>query len=64
MSWNHLPRFGLIIFGTMVVYLAATVAITEWRTMFRREMNLAENDQRTKGLVGPPAACHPIPRTL
>ena len=42
----------------MVVYLVATVAITEWRTMFRREMNLAENDQRTKGLVGsrPPAS--------
>jgi len=33
-----------------VLYLTATVAITEWRTKFRREMNLAENDQRTKGL--------------
>ena len=44
-------RFGLTIFLTMVLYLAATILITEWRTKFRREMNLAENDQRTKGLV-------------
>ena len=44
-------RFGLIIFLTMILYLAATILITEWRTKFRREMNLAENDQRTKGLV-------------
>ena len=44
-------RFGLIIFLAMILYLTATILITEWRTKFRREMNLAENDQRTKGLV-------------
>ncbi len=27
-----------------------TVAITEWRTKYRRSMNLADNDQRTKGV--------------
>jgi ATP-binding cassette subfamily B (MDR/TAP) protein 6 len=42
--------FGLIIFLAMVLYLTATIMITEWRTKFRREMNLKENDQRTKGL--------------
>jgi len=42
--------FGLIIFLAMVLYLTGTVMITEWRTKFRREMNLKENDQRTKGL--------------
>ena len=49
----------------MVLYLSGTIMITEWRTKFRficqggcfsdyfphrREMNLKENDQRTKGL--------------
>jgi len=42
--------FGLIIFLAMVLYLTGTIMITEWRTKFRREMNLKENDQRTKGL--------------
>ena len=27
-----------------------TVAITEWRTKFRRSMNLADNEQRTRGI--------------
>merc|ERR1712088_261922 len=39
-----------IIFLAMVLYLSGTIMITEWRTKFRREMNLKENDQRTKGL--------------
>jgi len=42
--------FGVIIFLTMAFYLTGTIMITEWRTKFRREMNLKENDQRTKGL--------------
>jgi len=42
--------FGVIIFLTMALYLTGTIMITEWRTKFRREMNLKENDQRTKGL--------------
>eukprot|EP00090_Calanus_glacialis_P022325 TRINITY_DN34462_c0_g1_i1.p1 TRINITY_DN34462_c0_g1~~TRINITY_DN34462_c0_g1_i1.p1 ORF type:complete len:830 (-),score=268.04 TRINITY_DN34462_c0_g1_i1:176-2665(-) len=39
--------FGLIILVTMVMYLASTIIITEWRTKFRRKMNTADNDQRT-----------------
>lgn len=39
--------FGLIILLTMFMYLASTIVITEWRTKFRREMNSADNDQRT-----------------
>merc|ERR1719189_1297642 len=39
--------FGLIILVTMFMYLASTIFITEWRTKFRREMNAADNDQRT-----------------
>ena len=42
--------FGLIIFIAMFLYLGLTVLITEWRTKFRRNMNLMENEQRTKAL--------------
>merc|ERR1719427_2418605 len=31
----------------MVMYLASTILITEWRTQFRRKMNAADNEQRT-----------------
>ena len=42
--------FGLIIFIAMVLYLGITFIITEWRTKFRRKMNLMENEQRTKAM--------------
>eukprot|EP00095_Tigriopus_kingsejongensis_P008735 maker-scaffold683_size112676-snap-gene-0.16 protein:Tk08735 transcript:maker-scaffold683_size112676-snap-gene-0.16-mRNA-1 annotation:"atp-binding cassette sub-family b member mitochondrial isoform x1" len=42
--------FGLIVLVTMIIYLAITVGVTEWRTKYRRSMNLADNDQRTKGV--------------
>ena len=42
--------FGLIILIAMILYLASTVMITEWRTEFRRKMNLMENEQRTRGV--------------
>ena len=46
--FNYL--FGLIVFVTMVVYLGTTIYMTEWRTKYRRNMNLADNDQRTKSV--------------
>ncbi|KAK4322985.1 hypothetical protein Pmani_006291 [Petrolisthes manimaculis] len=42
--------FGIIVFVTMASYLAMTIAVTEWRTKYRRQMNLAENEQRTRGV--------------
>merc|ERR1719513_204108 len=42
--------FGLIIIITMFMYLGSTIFITEWRTKFRREMNAADNDQRTRSV--------------
>ena len=27
-----------------------TIGLTEWRTKFRRKMNLADNEQRTRGV--------------
>uniref|UniRef100_A0AC34QT72 Uncharacterized protein n=1 Tax=Panagrolaimus sp. JU765 TaxID=591449 RepID=A0AC34QT72_9BILA len=35
--------FGILISVTMVIYLVATISITEWRTQYRRDMNTAEN---------------------
>ena len=42
--------FGLILLVTMLLYLTATILFTEWRTKFRREMNLADNRQRAKSV--------------
>uniref|UniRef100_A0A8D8STF1 ATP-binding cassette sub-family B member 6 n=1 Tax=Cacopsylla melanoneura TaxID=428564 RepID=A0A8D8STF1_9HEMI len=35
--------FGVIVLITMTFYLVATIAITEWRTKFQRQLNLADN---------------------
>jgi len=42
--------FGLIVFTTMVLYLAATFGITEWRTKFRRSMNQADNEMKQQSI--------------
>ena len=42
--------FGLIILVTMALYLSGTIFVTEWRTKFRRTMNSADNEQRTRGV--------------
>ena len=34
----------------MALYLTMTIAVTEWRTKFRREMNTMDNQQRTKAV--------------
>ena len=36
-------RFGIIVFATMLIYLAATIIITEWRTKYKKEMNKLDN---------------------
>ncbi|MCS6920564.1 MAG: ABC transporter ATP-binding protein/permease, partial [Elioraea sp.] len=44
MVWAVLgPLFAVIVFGTLVVYVAFTLLFTEWRVKFRRAMN--ETDQ-------------------
>lgn len=42
--------FGLIVLVTMALYLTCTIVVTEWRTKFRRKMNTADNEQRTKAV--------------
>ena len=42
--------FGVVILVTMAAYLISTIAITEWRTKYRRKMNTADNEQRTRSV--------------
>ena len=42
--------FGLIIFCTMVIYLAIAILGTEYRTKFKRKMNEADNKQRARSV--------------
>nr|XP_054767869.1 ATP-binding cassette sub-family B member 6-like [Lytechinus pictus] len=42
--------FGLIVFVAMTFFIIVTVAVTEWRTKFRREMNLKDNKMRQKAI--------------
>jgi ATP-binding cassette subfamily B (MDR/TAP) protein 6 len=35
--------FGIIVFATMFIYLLSTIAITEWRTKYKKEMNKFDN---------------------
>ncbi|KAK3758018.1 hypothetical protein RRG08_006599, partial [Elysia crispata] len=46
--FNYL--FGIIVFCSMVVYLIVTVIITEWRTKYRRQMNLRDNEANAKAV--------------
>lgn len=42
--------FGVIVFLTMFLYIMCTIAITEWRTKFQRQMNQADNEQRARSV--------------
>lgn len=46
--FNYL--FGIIVFCSMAAYLFLTVVITEWRTKFRRQMNLRDNEANAKAV--------------
>ena len=42
--------FAAITFGALVIYIAFTVSVTEWRTAFRRAMNEQDSKANTKAL--------------
>ncbi|KAM9486383.1 ATP-binding cassette sub-family B member 6 [Clarias gariepinus] len=42
--------FGLIIFICMFLYLTLTIIITEWRTKYRRDMNMQDNNAKSKAV--------------
>ncbi|XP_012938229.1 ATP-binding cassette sub-family B member 6, mitochondrial [Aplysia californica] len=46
--FNYL--FGIIVFISMAFYLAATFIVTEWRTKYRRLMNLKDNEANAKAV--------------
>ncbi|XP_059174648.1 LOW QUALITY PROTEIN: ATP-binding cassette sub-family B member 6-like [Physella acuta] len=47
-AFNYL--FGLIVFFSMALYLAATVQATEWRTKYRRLRNQKDNEANAKAV--------------
>lgn len=42
--------FGFIVFVTMSLYIIATVVLTEWRTKYRRQANLLDNEMEAKAV--------------
>ncbi|MEO0338593.1 MAG: ABC transporter transmembrane domain-containing protein [Bacteroidota bacterium] len=42
--------YAAIIFFTIVIYIAATLIVTEWRLKYRRAMNSSENKANTKAI--------------
>uniref|UniRef100_A0A803SQA8 ATP-binding cassette sub-family B member 6 n=1 Tax=Anolis carolinensis TaxID=28377 RepID=A0A803SQA8_ANOCA len=42
--------FGLIIFICMTLYLALTIIMTEWRTKYRRDMNIRDNEAKSRAV--------------
>ncbi len=48
--YNYTPWFGLLTLGTISGYIAFTLAITEWRTKFRRQMNDMDSEANTKAI--------------
>lgn len=42
--------YGAIIFFTIVLYISATLAVTEWRLKFRRKMNKEEGKANSKAI--------------
>jgi ATP-binding cassette, subfamily B, heavy metal transporter len=42
--------FSAVIFGTIFLYVAFTLVVTEWRTQFRKEMNTKDSEANTKAI--------------
>jgi ATP-binding cassette subfamily B (MDR/TAP) protein 6 len=49
-TFTYAPSFGFIVFMTMVLYMYVTIAVTEWRTKYRRSMIELDNYARTKAV--------------
>ena len=44
------PSFALIALGTLTIYIAYSVTVTEWRTKFRRQMNEEDSRANTRAI--------------
>ncbi|KAJ2780913.1 Iron-sulfur clusters transporter atm1, mitochondrial [Coemansia interrupta] len=47
LAYKFGPEYAVVTVVTMSVYIAFTLAITQWRTKFRRQMNVADNQAAT-----------------
>ncbi len=45
---RYAPVFSLVTFGTVVIYVAFTLAITEWRMDYRHQMNRLDSEANNK----------------
>ncbi|KAJ2709058.1 Iron-sulfur clusters transporter atm1, mitochondrial, partial [Coemansia spiralis] len=41
------PQYAVVTVATMAIYITFTLAVTQWRTRFRRAMNVADNQAAT-----------------
>lgn len=48
--WKFDVAFALVVTGTIVGYIVYTLAVTEWRTVYRREMNDRDTEANTKAI--------------
>lgn len=48
--WKYDSWFALITLVTLIIYIGLTVAITEWRTAFRRRMNELDSRANTRAV--------------
>lgn len=48
--WHFGFSYAAVIFTTIVLYIAATLSVTNWRTRFRKEMNREENDANNRAV--------------
>ncbi|KAI8321191.1 iron-sulfur clusters transporter ATM1, mitochondrial [Martensiomyces pterosporus] len=47
LAYNFGAQYAVVTVATMAVYIGFTLAITQWRTKFRRDMNVADNRAAT-----------------
>ncbi|KAJ2623875.1 Iron-sulfur clusters transporter atm1, mitochondrial, partial [Coemansia sp. RSA 1694] len=47
LAYKFGPQYAVVTVATMAVYIAFTLAITQWRAKFRRNMNVADNQAAT-----------------
>jgi len=50
LGWKYDIWFALITLITLVIYIAMTIVITEWRTAFRRRMNELDSKANTRAI--------------
>ena len=50
LAYSYGTPFAVLVGATMATYMAFTLAVTQWRTRFRQEMNKAENQGNTRAI--------------